>query len=210
MSYVKRYWPLLWINLIPILSIVYTFLNHDRPSVRMLWAELDKHIPLMPIFILPYDSWYPFLLSKFIWLFLKEKETYFKTLTIMCIGLIICYLIYSVFQTTIARPQLTEQGIFNDMIRFVYNHDQPYNCFPSIHVLTSYIVLKGAKQCAGIQGAAFAIVAVLYFSIIISTIFIKQHVILDVIGAIVLVEVLYLMAFVFQVISSQKKMLKVS
>ncbi|WP_307411882.1 phosphatase PAP2 family protein [Paenibacillus sp. W2I17] len=67
------------------------------------------------------------------------------------------------------------------MVRFVYTTDQPYNCFPSIHVLTSYLMLRGGHV---FNRTIHLIIAINSILIIISTVLVKQHVVADILGGI--------------------------
>jgi hypothetical protein len=65
------------------------------------------------------------------------------------------------------------------------------NCFPSIHVLTSYILIKGAMNCEKKASIYSVIITVISSLIILSTQFIRQHVIMDLIFAILLGDIIY-------------------
>ncbi len=186
----RTFAPLLWILCIPALNIFYGVLNHGGANIRSLMTAFDERIPLIPAFILPYLIWYPFIFFMLILLFVKKRRAYYRTLTALCLGLISCYIIFYLFQTTIARPQIADHGWFSWLIRLVYQMDGPYNCFPSIHVLTSYLVLKGSNDCSNLSRISRMLIGITSWSIMISTVFVKQHVVLDIAGAIVLAEIL--------------------
>lgn len=182
--------PLAWLLAIPVLNVFYGFLNRGGSRVAQLITEWDRLTPFVPAFIIPYLIWYPFVFFMFIVFFRKDRNVYYRSLILTCIGLVICYLIYFLFQTTVQRPEISGSGILNRLVGFVYATDAPYNCFPSIHVLTSHIVLKAAYQCKLSRIASIA-VFVTSWMIIISTLFVKQHVLMDILGGIVLSEMLY-------------------
>jgi len=121
---------------------------------------------------------------------LKEKEEYYRVLISMNIGLVFCYIIFYFYQTTVPRPTLTGNDIFTKLVNMIYSHDEPYNCFPSVHVLTTYVVMKGANVVIRNKFTIMAI-DIIGSLIILSTQFVKQHVILDLIAGIVMVEVVY-------------------
>jgi membrane-associated phospholipid phosphatase len=187
------YTPLLWILTIPVLNIFYSILNHGGTYVSCLMTDLDKQIPFVPAFILPYLLWYPFILTILIVLFVKQRLAYYRTLFTLCVGLIACYITFHFFQTTIQRPQITEDGLFYWLVKMVYKNDGAYNCFPSIHVLSSYLMLKGMSYCANFSKTSRLLIIISSWSIIISTVFVKQHVLLDIVGAILLAEMLCLL-----------------
>lgn len=68
-------------------------------------------------------------------------------------------------------------------LRFLYEADPPYNCFPSLHVAHSFVSALTCYRVHRGVGIAAAISASL---IGISTLFSKQHYILDVIAGILL------------------------
>ncbi|WP_442600801.1 phosphatase PAP2 family protein [Paenibacillus sp. KN14-4R] len=187
-----NYLPLLWLLAIPILNICYGFLNHGGVQVWSLMTAFDQSIPFIPAFIIPYLLWYPFIIGMLVLFFLKNKTTYYLTLLSLCVGLILCYIIYYFFQTTVPRPQITiDHGLLGTLVNFVYQTDAPYNCFPSIHVMTSYVILRGLSNCPQISRIIRVSVHIMSWSIILSTLFVKQHVWADIVGAVLLVEIVY-------------------
>jgi membrane-associated phospholipid phosphatase len=190
-SKISGYTPLLWILTIPVLNIFYSLLNHGGTHVSSLITDLDKQIPFVSAFILPYLIWYPFVLTMLIALFVKQKLAYYRTLSTLGVGLIACYITFHFFQTTIQRPQITEDGLFYWLVKMVYKTDGAYNCFPSIHVLSSYLMLKGMSYCGNFSKTSRLLIFTTSWSIIISTVFVKQHVLLDIVGAILLAEMLF-------------------
>ncbi|MFD0619657.1 inositol phosphorylceramide synthase [Paenibacillus sp. GCM10027629] len=183
--------PLLWLLVIPVLNIFYMVLNHGGEQVYNLMTDLDNAIPFLPVFIIPYVLWYPFLIGVFVLLCLKNRSIYYQTLLAVILGLIGSYLIYYVFQTTVPRPELHNNGILIQMVKGIYTLDGPYNCFPSIHVLTSYLLWIGARSCHAIPSSVKMIIGAISWSIITSTFFVKQHALLDAVGAIILAEIVF-------------------
>ncbi|OPH61261.1 hypothetical protein BC351_15080 [Paenibacillus ferrarius] len=188
-SKLDTYFPLLWLLAIPFLNIFYGLLNNGSGNVGNLMTDLDHLIPFIPVFIIPYLFWYPFIFGMFILLFLKDRIVYYRSLIALCAGLISCYLIYAAYQTTVPRPPIIDDGWLTGLVKLVYATDKPFNCFPSIHVLTSYIVLKASYRCSFERKARTAIF-IAAWSIIISTLFVKQHALLDIAGAVLLTEAL--------------------
>ncbi|MBE9916377.1 inositol phosphorylceramide synthase [Paenibacillus donghaensis] len=184
------YLPLAWLLSIPVLNICYGFLNRGGSDTAQLITAWDRLIPFMPAFIIPYLIWYPYVFLMFVVFFRKDRNVYYRSLTLTCVGLAVCYLVFYLYQTTFPRPEIGQDGVLNWLVGIVYQMDAPYNCFPSIHVLTSYIVVKAAYQCK-LSRLANAAVCATSGIIIISTLFVKQHVLMDVVGGIVLAEMLY-------------------
>lgn len=176
---------------IPLLNILYTLLNHGERGAYSLMTDIDRGIPFLKIFIIPYVAWYLFLFCTFVYFCLKDRLTYYKTLLSLNLGLLICYAVYLFYQTTVPRPLLVGEDILTKLVAWVYAADQPFNCFPSIHSLTSYLMFKGIRHSNIRNKRNQLIISSIAFTIILSTLFVKQHVILDAIAAIFLGEVLF-------------------
>ncbi|MFP4978714.1 phosphatase PAP2 family protein [Paenibacillus sp. CN-4] len=186
---------LLWLTAIPVLSIFYGILNRPAERVYSLMIDLDRLTPFVPAFGVSYVLWYLFIPAVLIALAFKNKAVYYQTLFALCGGLAVSYLVYALFQTTVLRPDLAaETGLFHQLVRWVYQHDQPFNCFPSIHVLTSYLMLR---EAGAFKRSISLVVAGMSVLIIASTLFIKQHVLADVAGGILVGELLFRSAGLF-------------
>ncbi len=122
----------------------------------------------------------------------RNRSLYYKSLSAIVISLIISYIIFFFFQTTVPRPEVVGNDIFSSIVKFIYNTDNPYNCFPSIHVITTYIIMRNMLNHEIKNNKMINIfVLILGILIIISTEFIKQHVLFDIIFAIILGEGIY-------------------
>lgn len=175
---------------IPISNIFYKFLNNSVRGSYNLALDIDKNIPFVKEFIIPYIVWYPYIFMFLVYICIKNKDVYYRTLLSLNLGLVVCYIIFFFFQTGVSRPILTETDRVTNLVRMIYNHDKPYNCFPSVHVITTYIVMKGINVVSKNKFILFFcnIIGIL---IIISTQFVKQHVILDLIVAIALGKIIF-------------------
>lgn len=185
---IRDAFPLLWMLMIPFLNIFYVLLNRPGGQVHQLATALDLALPVVPAFALPYVLWYPFVAVTLIGLFRNNRRQYYRALGALCTGLVACYLVYFGFQTTVDRPEVTASGLFPSLMRWVYAHDEPFNCFPSIHVLTSYLMLRSAGAFRRPTRYGIRAMAVL---IMMSTLFMKQHVLADVGAGILTAELAY-------------------
>ncbi|WP_438493525.1 phosphatase PAP2 family protein [Paenibacillus sp. IHBB 3054] len=157
-----------------------------------LATNLDLLLPFVPSFIIPYVLWYPFVTAVLIVLAFRNRGIYYQTLIALCSGLILSYIVYALFQTTVQRPEvLTETDFIHRLISYVYSHDQPFNCFPSIHVLTSFLMLRGTSVFGRMVWLFTATMSIL---IIVSTVLVKQHVLADIVGGILVGELCFRLA----------------
>lgn len=179
---------------IPMLSLFYGLLNNGGRGAQLLVTELDRATPFLKIFIIPYLLWYPFILAVLVYLCVKDRRLYFQTLAAYCVGLIVCYVVYYFYQTTVPRPIVSGNDVFSQLVRMTFASDQPFNCFPSIHVLTSYLMMLAVGTSPLIGRRVKIGVGAFSATIILSTLLVKQHVILDVVGAVMLADTVFFAA----------------
>ena len=188
---VKKYeykLDLVWFILFPLFNLVYILANHIYKKGFDLTIALDTLIPLVPIFVIPYVYWYIYMIIGYFVISITNRKEYMRSMLGLFLGMWISYIIYFIFPTEIVRPTLVDNSFFNSIINIIYINDRPFNCFPSLHVLGTYFVMRYTKKDNNKYIYFYTkIVGVL---IILSTIFIKQHFVLDVVAAIVLVEII--------------------
>lgn len=156
----------------------------NLPAIN-LTTQIDSFIPLVKVFVVPYYMWYPLVLFSFIYIYHKDNNEFYKFGWTMIGTMGIALLIFFFFQTTVTRPAIYGNDIFSNLIRGIYVRDMPVNCCPSLHVgitlVCTYYVNKISSD--DILCKSVNVIGIL---IILSTIFIKQHVIVDVIGGFIL------------------------
>lgn len=194
-SKIKELPYLLFLLVMPTLGIIYKLLNNNPREAVILSTDIDNKIPFLPIFILPYIIWYAFILGYLVYFWYKDTRVYLKTLTMIVVGELLCFIIYFFFQTTVPRPVLVGEGILTELVSMIYSHDQPYNAFPSIHVLTTFAIILGNINVRNKHIIHSLFVPVMGSLIIISTLFVKQHYILDMFASMFLTSFIYGIVF---------------
>ena len=182
--------PLVLIGCIPFSNLFYWKLNNTQRGIYNISTNLDRFLPLIKIFIIPYMSLWFFLAFCFVYLCFKNKKVYYETMITLCLCYVVAFITYYFFQTTVPRPMVTGNDVFTKLILFTYHSDEPFNCFPSIHVITSYLAVKGINSTTARKAVKIP-VNVIGFLIIISTEFVKQHVIMDILFALLICNVIY-------------------
>jgi len=186
----RKYSPLLLMLMFPVLGWMYALTNNiENQEVYNLAMAADEAIPYLKWFALPYSVWIFYIYVCLFYLFNNDISVYYRNLMTYAIWALLCYLIYSVFQTTVARPPVIGDDPFSWLMRYIYNRDQPYNCFPSIHCFSSYMVMRAIWTSSFRNKWNLTLITGMSSLIIMSTLFVKQHVIMDVLGAIFVVEV---------------------
>lgn len=165
-----------------------------RPKYYM-FSRLDPYIPFIKEFVIPYLLWFSFIVITLVYLGLTSKYDFLKLCIFMFSGMTICLIIYGLFPNgQNLRPEIAGNDIFSNLVRLVYSNDTPTNSAPSIHAVNSIAVYLALVNCDKLKDKK-AVKLTAFISmllIIMSTVFIKQHSILDVVYGIILSTVLYL------------------
>jgi membrane-associated phospholipid phosphatase len=166
-------------------TLIYDSLNHG-PNRIFLETPVDRALPVVPVFAIPYVSLIPYIgVSLIVFLFFRVR-VYRSAAITMIIVWFISYAFYFFLQSYIARPQITGTDPFSGMIRSIYASDRPYNDFPSLHTSLSTII---AIHCWRLDRRIGVPAAMWTALIVASTVLVKQHYLADVAGGLVLAVV---------------------
>ena len=183
----------IWIPLISVLvmnTITYfcTRIITQRMFHFNIGTALDDKIPFVPIlvvfYILAYFQW----IICFIIIALDSKKVCYEVLTGEMIAKFCCLICFVAFPTTLVRPEIDGQGIWKYLVALIYRMDAADNLFPSIHCLESWICFRGAFYLKKMPGWYKWIMLVFSIGVFASTVCIKQHVVVDIAGAIAVAE----------------------
>lgn len=173
------------------------------------YMPLDDKIPFLEIFLIPYYLWYPFMLALGLYLLFYDGKNFKKFMSFIGLSFMTAIVIFLVFPNgQDLRPEVFERdNIFTRAIAGLYKADTNTNVLPSLHVVGSLAVPFAAQNCKKLQKPW--LIALLYFIaflISISTVFIKQHSILDFFVAVPYSVIFYLI--VYKLIFKEKKALE--
>lgn len=153
------------------------FIYHD------VYTAVDAHIPFIDFFIWFYVYWFIFVVVTCLLLFFTSRKEFYRICAALFIGMTICLIIFTIYPTSFShRPPLQSlEGISGWMVQNIYEADRCVNVFPSIHVYNSIVCAVALwkskvlpyEKTRKIVGVLSAILITL------STLFIRQHSILD-------------------------------
>ncbi|MDO4276399.1 MAG: phosphatase PAP2 family protein [Eubacteriales bacterium] len=177
--------------IILIYSIVYTLLfayleQQTFHGYHVVHTVFDDAIPFCEYFIVPYMLWFPYMiLAVLYFIFInKNKHEYYQLIFNLMMGMTI-FLVVSYVYPNIQhlRPsEFPRDNIFTDMVRWLYRTDTPTNILPSIHVFNSLAIHMSLTNCEALRGRKSIRYGslILTILIILSTMFLKQHSVIDV------------------------------
>lgn len=171
---------------VPLSKLAYFLLNRPVETAFVVETRLDQYIPLVPAFVLPYVLWYPFLAVGMFYLAWRDRPGFFRLMTTAHLALVFSYVVYFFFQSTMPRPELVSTDIFSLLLKGIWAADQPYNCLPSIHVLWCILISLAIQESASAPKGHRLLFHLTSLTIILSTLFTKQHGLLDVLAALAL------------------------
>ena len=163
----------------------------NRAAVGIVHAPVspwDRALPLQPVWALIYGALYMFLIVLPVFV-VREEEHIRRTFWTYLAVWITAYICFLAYPTVAPRPaQVAGDGFAVWGLRFLYDADPPYNCFPSLHVAHSFV---SALACYGVN-RRLSLAALLCATLVaVSTLFTKQHYIADVIAGILLAFAAY-------------------
>ena len=184
---------LIKVGLLYLYQCLIYFLSKFTPiHQHVIGNKIDDKIPFIAFFGLFYVLWYiaiiviPLVLNKY------KKSELKKYFWNMFIGITICGLFYIFYPTTMVREDVSIKGFFTLIVYLVYFFDRPVmNLFPSMHCLICFYFIyhmlfnKEIDKRWRIGTIVFSILVIL------STVFIKQHVLIDIISAFIISVIVY-------------------
>lgn len=190
-----------------VLSYIFIYLpwffyleKHVTKNYHVIHSAVDDKIPFIEYFIVPYLLWFVFIVAVFFYFFLTDVDGFYKLAKLMFSGMTIFLIISTLVPNGLhLRPYTFERdNIFVDMVRVLYRADTPTNVMPSLHVYNSLAACIAIYQSKALQkhkavcwGAY--LLAVL---IILATVFLKQHSVIDVAAAFVMAYMIYQFVYV--------------
>lgn len=179
-KYKDFYIPLLLVLLIN--ATLYFLVKYIPTPPHPMSSKID--FPLIKQLVFIYNSWYPFIIITAFIIYKHNKEIYKKTIYTLTISIILTEITYIIYPTIILRPEITIKSFTDLVLHITYKLDTPaINCLPSTHCLFCFILTYFTLKTKELK-TSYKILIILYlFLIVISTLLIKQHLLIDVITA---------------------------
>ncbi|ATB27585.1 hypothetical protein MEBOL_001029 [Melittangium boletus DSM 14713] len=154
----------------------YFWINDTLPPRFDFLTSLDTAIPFLPWTYALYSSFFALLLGA---AWLLDGHEYLRMLGAVLLANAVCYLGFILFTAHYPRPPLDSipPGFWREQFRRMHASDNAGNTFPSIHVATTMLGALRLRHHRG--GALWMLWAVL---ISLSTLTVKQHFLVDVLG----------------------------
>lgn len=190
-SFFEKYkhlsWQAYWLIYLPWFAYLERTVTKQFHIVHM---AIDDYIPFCEYFIVPYFLWFAYIAAGIGYFALKNTEEYYNLCKILFFGMTIFLIVSTLCPNGhYLRPNVfARDNIFVDMVRGLYATDTSTNLFPSIHVYNSIAINAVIWHCEDFKKNYFVRFGsgILMISIVLATMFLKQHSVFDVITGILL------------------------
>lgn len=197
----------LWIIVYMIFYLLGFFIleNAEHRHYHVIHSWLDDQIPFCEYFVIPYLLWFVYMVVGVCWFIFrsKDKREYYQLISVLSIGMTIFLVVSCIYPNRQdLRPTVfANHNLFTQMVQALYATDTPTNVLPSIHVFNSLVMfyaINGSAQFKERRGIRI-FCGVLSVSIVLSTMFLKQHSVVDVsLGILLSVAVQMFCEHIFQ------------
>ena len=149
---------------------------------------IDGQIPLIEEWVFVYFGCYVFWFGGLGLAARQSSQEFYRFFARVLPSLIIAYLFFVFFPLSIDRPEIVGEGLSATIMRFLYAIDPPHNLFPSLHCFFNWIVyiqIRGKRE----YPLFFRLFACIFsFGVFASTLFTRQHYLLDTVAGVLLAE----------------------
>lgn len=167
--------------------LIYFITKIFQGSPHMLNSKLDNAFPYIAEFVYFYIIWYLLLFIVPILLYKKDKRNFKIYILTYFVSIILAGIIFIVYPTGIVRPDINTNNLSNILVGLLYRMDTPaINCLPSIHCIMAFLFMLSIISSKNINKKFKWTISIVSIIIIWSTLFIKQHVIYDVLASLVI------------------------
>jgi len=160
--------------------------------------DIDYSIPYMEIFVIPYIfGFYGFLFLSCLFYVLSDDEFFWRFVYSLIIASSIAFTIFLLYPTKIVlRPKTMPNTFLSRLMSKYYIRDVEANSLPSAHTFFSWVIsLNLMRDLKNVKVKISALLMAIAVSL--STLFVRQHYVLDVIAGIVVGFVSFIVASKF-------------
>ena len=187
-NFVKKYKHGLVIVTYSLIYLTLFFYLERMPvhGYHVVHTVFDDMIPFCEYFIVPYLLWFPYMIGTVAYFIFinKNKREYYQLICNMMMGMTIFLIVSYVYPNVLhLRPaEFPRDNIFTDAVKWLYRTDTSTNVLPSIHVFNSLAIHMSLTSCEALKDHKTVKRAslVLTILIIMSTMLLKQHSVIDV------------------------------
>lgn len=172
------------------------------------WPALDDRIPFVSWFVIPYYIWYPYIILTGVYFMFRDIPAFTRYMYSIIIGYSLGLLICALFPNgqNLRPVSFKEDSLFTRMVQAIYSVDTNTNVLPSFHVIGSFAVVSAVMNSTSMRNRYFqAFMFITAVMICASTVFIKQHSVLDIFAGLIINLLLHITLYTIPNRSGRKK-----
>ena len=178
------------------------FVHLEKTVTRhynIMHSELDDMIPFNEYFIIPYLLWFIYVAAAVLYFFFANKEEFYRLCTFLFTGMTLFLLICTIYPngTDLRSAVDPQKNLCSWLVAWIRQTDTCTNVFPSIHVYNSICAHTAIRKNETLRKNPWIRYGslLLAVSICLSTVFLKQHSVIDVAGAALMAIAIYPLAY---------------
>lgn len=198
---------LLFVIYLALISLYKVMTQSFSANPHDLKIIIDDYIPFIKEFIVIYHLYFFLGLGVYTYLLIKEKKLYLKVISYQIMGTLLGYITFIIYPNSVnVRPIIESSDIFSWMVNYTYSIDQTNGGFPSLHAISLLIIIYASFKSTTMKKWVKSIIILIATLNIASTVLVKQHVILDLVGSIIyVIFIVFLRKFTLKVSKKMKK-----
>lgn len=195
-----KYKHALWLLYLPVYFTAFWLAERYVSSGYWVsYTPLDDQIPFIEQFVIAYIAWFPAIWGIGIYLLLFDPDAFRRYIWSIIIGYSFSLAVFFIFPNgqNLRPGSFNHTNVFTGMVQSFYSHDTNTNVLPSMHVIGASAVAFAVFDSKKLRNLWFRITAVMAVIMIdLSTVFIKQHSILDVWAGLLVSAVIYFFVYI--------------
>ena len=173
-------------------------------NYQVIHMGIDDYIPFCEVFIIPYILWFGYVALSVLYFGFTSKDDYYRTCLFLFTGMTVFLVVSLLFPNGhhLRPTEFPRDNVFTHMVAALYRTDTPTNLWPSIHVYNSlgvHFAIMHSRQFEhkrSVRIGSFLLCSL----IILSTVFLKQHSMFDVLTAFVMAAIMYAVVYRYDLI----------
>ena len=184
----------------PIFGVRYLLIENIKPVVELhlIHSPLDDIIPFQEWFLIPYALWFVGIIGMHLYTMVYDVPVFNKYTKFLIISMTVStatFILYPSYQQL--RPsEFPRDNLLTDIVGLIYLIDTNTNIFPSEHAIGALAVFAASLHTKGLHSPVkTTVIGIITVLICLSTVFLKQHSILDVAAALPICIIAYIACY---------------
>ena len=175
-------------------SVLFALSKIIQGTPNLIGGAIDSKIPFNIWFMIPYCSWYFLILIVPYYLYKSDKDSFTRYIYDYIMCTVLANAIFIIYPTTVLRPEVASTNMLTGITHMIFAIDTPVtNCFPSLHCAMSVFFIACTLENKNISKTTKIVITLISILIMISTLFVKQHVFIDLVSGDIIALIVYFM-----------------